>query len=133
LKPVEAPASAAEPSSTVSNDIPSAKPTGKTSSKPTQGRGKDEDVLRREIKALGGDEEDWEMLKDLSDSDEEPDSNVAAKSTKGKGRETPAEDVSTDQLEVLALNLFMPSSTEKVEERIVGIYERTRLRLCRPR
>jgi hypothetical protein len=89
--------------------------------------------LRREIKALGGDEEDWEMLKDLSDSDEEPDSNVAAKSTKGKGRETPAEDVSTDQLEVLALNLIMPSSTEKVEERIVGIHERTRLRLCRPR
>jgi ribosome biogenesis protein MAK21 len=44
-------------------------PTTKSKSKSTE----NEDVLRREIKALGGDDEDWEMLKDLSDSEgEEP-------------------------------------------------------------
>jgi len=44
-------------------------PTTQSKSKSTE----NEDVLRREIKALGGDDEDWEMLKDLSDSEgEEP-------------------------------------------------------------
>ena len=95
LKPVEDSASATEPSPTASTIIAPAKPIGKASSKQTGGPAKDEDILRREIKALGGDEEDWEMLKDLSDSDEEPDSNVATKSTKGKARELPTEDVST--------------------------------------
>jgi len=101
LKPVQDPAPAAEPSSTVPNSVPSAKPTGSISSKLSEGSGKGEDVLRREIKALGGDEEDWEMLKDLSDSDEKPDSNVATKGRKGKPLETPAEDVSFDRLGIL--------------------------------
>lgn len=35
-----------------------------------QGSSEQEDVLRREIKALGGDDEDWEMLKNLSDGEE---------------------------------------------------------------
>lgn len=69
---------------------PSLPPVPGSSSK-SNGKGKekatsnDNDVLRKEIEALGGDEEDWEMLKDVS-SDEEEILVENLKRDKGKGK-----------------------------------------------
>jgi hypothetical protein len=97
LKPTEASASTAEPSTMVGNNIAPLRPTGKDSSQQVDGLNKDQDLLRQEIRALGGNDEDWEMLKDLSDSEEEFDGNVI-KNTKGKAREIPVEDVGINSL-----------------------------------
>lgn len=81
-------------STSTSTSVPAPPPTKAASPPPapsskSKGKAKatdiDNDILRQEIEALGGDEEDWEMLKDVS-SDEEEILVENLKRDKGKGK-----------------------------------------------
>ena len=84
LPPPPTPAKAvAPPVTTPAKSTPVKKPSKSKPVVPVQSN-EDDDLLRREIKALGGDDEDWEMLKDLSDSEEEAEVDRPSKAIKGK-------------------------------------------------
>lgn len=130
-KTVDVPVAATTPSkATPLKSTPVKKPAA--SKKPSE----EDDVLRREIKALGGDDEDWELLKDLSDSEEEVEAETPKKAGKTKSSTiSAATEVSSSSPSVWDWRSErLPSGmiyrfTENAQERAFGVHEEPRL--CR--
>jgi hypothetical protein len=82
-----------KPSTTTPSASPAVVTTPAKKGKSTKPLTEQDELLRNEIKALGGDEEDWEMLRDLSDDESEIEGDTVAVKAKGKGKEVSSDEV----------------------------------------